>query len=45
VPQKPLGEVLDRILSGDQDNQEGNVKSASVGLFTTMKNFLKALNN
>ena len=45
VPQKPLGEVLDRILSGDQDNEEGNVKSASVGLFTTMKNFLKALNN
>ncbi len=45
VPKKPLGEVLDRILSGDEENQEVNVKSASLGFFATMKNFLKALNN
>ncbi|MGY6530779.1 MAG: DUF1995 family protein [Cyanobacterium sp.] len=45
VPQKPLGEVLDRILMGNQEEEETSVKSASLGLFATMKNFLKALNN
>ncbi|WP_069791131.1 DUF1995 family protein [Cyanobacterium sp. IPPAS B-1200] len=45
VPQKPLGEALDRILMGNQEEEETSVKSASLGLFATMKNFLKALNN
>ncbi|AFZ46416.1 protein of unknown function DUF1995 [Cyanobacterium stanieri PCC 7202] len=45
VPKKPLGEVLDRILMGQNDDDQSNVKSNSLGLFATMKNFLKALNN
>ncbi|MBE9221189.1 DUF1995 family protein [Cyanobacterium stanieri LEGE 03274] len=45
VPKKPLGEVLDRILMGQNDEEETNQKSPSLGLLATMKNFIKALNN
>ena len=45
VPQKPLGENLDRILQGQaDDNSENNTPSPS-GLFASLKSFLKALNS
>ncbi len=47
-PQKPLGEALDRIIMGKTDESESNSNSTlsqSQGLFASVKNFLRALNN
>jgi hypothetical protein len=48
VPQKPLGETLERILLGKSDNNENSsttkTPSAS-GLLGSLKSFLRALNN
>ena len=48
VPQKPLGETLERILLGQSDNDEDSstpsTPSAS-GLLGSLKSFLRALNN
>ncbi|WPF90123.1 DUF1995 family protein [Cyanobacterium aponinum AL20118] len=49
VPQKPLGENLDRILQGqtedDSDNNNNTPPPSASGLFASLKSFLKALNN
>lgn len=44
VRQKPLGETLDRILAGEQEDMNKNIMP-SKGLFGSLKSFLKALNN
>ena len=41
--QKPLGEVLDRILAGEDTNSSNS--KTSLGFFGSIKSFLKALNN
>lgn len=43
--QKPLGEVLERILLGETESEEENVSPPSQGFFASLKNFLRALNN
>jgi hypothetical protein len=45
VPQKPLGETLDRILAGQNHSEDNQNSSPSVGFFSSIKSFLKALNN
>ncbi|BAQ66337.1 DUF1995 family protein [Geminocystis sp. NIES-3709] len=45
VPQKPLGEALDRILAGQIDSENNQNSSLSLGFFGSIKGFLKALNN
>lgn len=45
VPQKPLGENLERILQGQRDDTPDNNSPSPSGLFASLKSFLKALNN
>jgi hypothetical protein len=45
VPQKPLGEVLDRILSEENDDENNQNSNLSLGFFGSIKSFLKALNS
>ncbi|MBL1208204.1 DUF1995 family protein [Geminocystis sp. GBBB08] len=46
VSQKPLGETLDRILAGRENNDQDNQNlPSSLGFFGSIKSFLKALNN
>ncbi len=45
VPEKPLGEKLDRILQGQVDDTTENNPPSPSGLFASLKSFLKALNN
>lgn len=45
VPQKPSGETLDRILAGQNDNEDNQNSAPSFRFFGSIKSFLKALNN
>jgi hypothetical protein len=45
VTQKPLGETLDRILAGQNEEGNNQKSSVSLGFFDSIKSFLKALNN
>lgn len=45
VSQKPLGEALDRILAGENDGDNNQKSSLSLGFFGSIKSFLKALSN
>lgn len=45
VSQKPLGETLDRILAGQNEEKNNNNSTPSLGFFGSIKSFLKALNN
>lgn len=45
VPQKPLGETLDRILAGQNEDGNNQKSRLSLGFFGSIKSFLKALNN
>lgn len=45
VSQKPLGETLDRILAGDNEEGNNQKSSLSLGFFGSIKSFLKALSN
>ncbi|BAQ62353.1 All3116 protein [Geminocystis sp. NIES-3708] len=45
VSQKPLGETLDRILAGENEEGNNQKSSLSLGFFGSIKSFLKALSN
>jgi Domain of unknown function (DUF1995) len=45
VSQKPLGETLDRILAGENDEGNNQKSNLSLGFFGSIKSFLKALSN
>lgn len=44
VKEKPLGETLDRILAGNNQDEE-KINPSPVDFFASLKSFLKALNN
>lgn len=42
--QKPVGEALERILMGETESESKNTSPPSQGFFSSLKNFLRALN-